>query len=93
MPGISAVSPPTRAQPASRQRLGDAGEHLARGADIEPAGREVVEEEQRLGALHDEVVDAHRDEVDADRLVPAGGDRDLELGADPVGGRDQDRIA
>jgi hypothetical protein len=42
--------------------------------------------------LHDEVVDAHRDQVDADRVVTSGGDRDLELGADAVGGGDQDRI-
>ena len=59
---------------------------------VELAGGEIVEEEQRLGALHDEVVDAHRDEVDADRVVHAGLDGDLELGADAVGGRDQDRI-
>ena len=36
------------------------------GGDIELAGGEVVEEEQRLGALDDDVVDAHGDEVDAD---------------------------
>src|SRR5262249_7489233 len=62
------------------------------GLDVEPAAREVVEEEQRLGALHDEVVDAHGDEVDADGVVPAGGDGELELGADAVGGGDQDRV-
>ena len=64
------------------------------GADLrrELAGREIVEEEQRLGALHDDVVDAHRDEVDADRVVAAGLDRDLHLGADAVVGRDQDRV-
>ena len=35
---------------------------------IELADRDVVEEEQRLGALAHEVVDAHRDEVDPDRV-------------------------
>ena len=64
----------------------------AAGLDVELAGREVVEEEQRLGALHDDVVDAHRDEVDADRVVDAGLERDLELGADAVGAGDQDRV-
>ena len=60
---------------------------------VELAGGEVVEEEQRLGALHDDVVDAHGDEVDADRVVDAGLDGDLDLGADAVIGRDQDRVA
>ena len=60
---------------------------------LDLAGGEVVEEEQRLGALDDDVVDAHRDEVDADRVEDAGFDRDLELGADAVGGADQDRVA
>ena len=59
---------------------------------IELAGGEIVEEEQRLGALHDEVVDAHGDEVDADRVVVAGLDGDLQLGADAVIGGDQHRI-
>ena len=65
-----------------------------RGADlgIELAAGEIVEEEQRLRALHHEVVDRHGDEIDADRVVPAGLDRDLDLGADAVGGGDQDRI-
>jgi len=73
--------------------LGDAGDDRPSGLDLELTGGEVVEEEQRLGALHDEVVDAHGNEVDADRLVPPGGDGDLQLGADTVGGRDQDGIA
>ena len=73
--------------------VGDAGDDWRAGRDVELAGREVVEEEERLGALHDQVVDAHRDEVDADRVVLAGVDRDLELGADAVGGGDQDRVA
>jgi hypothetical protein len=42
--------------------------------------------------LHHEIVDAHGDEIDADGVVLAGGDGDLELGADPVGGCDQDRV-
>ena len=55
-------------QPAA---LGDAGDDRRALVGIELAGREIVEEEQRLGALHDDVVDAHGDEVDADRVVPA----------------------
>ena len=64
---------------AADDRLGDVRR--------QPAGREVVEEEQRLGALHQDVVDAVVDEIDADRVVPVGQERDLQLGADAVGAR------
>ena len=73
--------------------LGDALDDVAAVVDVERAGGEIVEEEERLGALHDEVVDAHRDEVDADRAVLAALDGDLQLGADAVGRRDEDRVA
>src|SRR5215469_17450611 len=64
-----------------------------RDAELELAGGEIIEEEQRLGALHNEIVDAHGDEIDADRVVPAGEDGELELGADAVGSGDQDGVA
>ena len=69
--------------------FGDPGDHRARLRHRELAGGEIVEEKQRLGAGNDEVIDAHRDKVDPDRVVQAGVDRDLELGPDPIGGRDQ----
>ena len=72
--------------------FGDAGDDRGRRLRIELAAGEVVEEEQRLGALHHEVVDRHRHEVDADAAMQAGLDRDLDLGADAVGGGDQHRI-
>jgi hypothetical protein len=72
--------------------LGDSGNYRRRMVGIEPSGREIVEEEQRLGALDDKVVDAHRHEIDADRIEAAGLDRELQFGPDAVGGRDQDRI-
>src|SRR5690606_9908098 len=59
---------------------------------VELAGGEIVEEEQRFGALHDEVVDAHGDEIDPDRVVLSGIDGDLELGADAVIGSHQNRV-
>ena len=64
------------------------------GADTrhQLAGGVIVEEEQRLGALDDDVVHAHRHEIDADRVVAAGLDGDLDLGADAVIGRHQDRV-
>ena len=61
-------------------------------AVLELAGSEVVEEEQWLGALDDQVVDAHGDEIDAHRVVPATVDRQLQLGADTVIARHQQRV-
>ncbi len=72
--------------------FGDAADDRRALVRIELAGGEIVEEEQRLGALHDDVVDAHGDEVDADRVVLARVDGDLQLGADAVIGGDQHRV-
>jgi len=71
----------------------DAGDDGCSGRDVEPAAGKVIEEEEGFGALHDEVVDAHGHEVDADGVVPAGRDGDLELGAHAIGRGDEDRIA
>ncbi len=68
----------------------DALDDGARDRAVEPAGRVIIEEEQGLGALHDEIVDAHGDEVDADRVVESRFDRDFDLGADAVIGGDED---
>ena len=57
--------------------LRDRGDDAHRDIAVELAGREIVEEEQRLGALHDQVVGAHRDEVDADAVMPPAVDRQL----------------
>ena len=48
----------------------DAADEAGDGLRVEPADGDVVEEGERLGAAADDVVGAHRDEVDADR-VPA----------------------
>ena len=92
MPGISAVSPPISAQPASPAAVAMPATTCGADLGLELAAGEIVEEEQRLGALHDEVVDAHRDEIDADRVVASGLDGELDLGADAVGGGDQHRV-
>ncbi len=65
-----------------------------RGDDIlvEPAGSEIVQEQKRFRSLDDDVVDAHRHQVDSDRVKDAALDRDLHLGADAVVGGDEDRI-
>ena len=72
--------------------FGDAGDDRRGGLGIELAAGEIVQKEQRFGALHHEVVDRHRHQVDADAAMQAGLDRDLDLGADAVGGGDQDRV-
>ena len=92
-PGCSAVSPPTRAQPASRQPAATPADELGDLLRVEPPDRDVVEEEQRLGAAADDVVGAHRDEVEADRVVAAERRGDRGLRADAVGRRDEDRLA
>jgi len=53
---------------------------------------DVVEEEERLGALHEYVVHAVIDEILADRVVPAGEESDLELRSDAVDARDEHRL-
>jgi len=72
--------------------FGDAANDVLPDRRVDPTGRVVVEEEQRFGALDDEIVDAHRHQVDADRVVDAGVDCDLELGADAIIGRHQQRV-
>ena len=92
MPGISAVSPPISAQPAWRQPSAIEATTAAATVVVELPASVIIEEEQRLGALDDEVVGAHRDQVDADAVVAAELDRQLELGPDAVVGGDQQRI-
>ncbi len=71
---------------------GDALQHVGGDVDVEALAHEVVEEEERLGALHQDVVDAHRDEIDADRVVPVEREGELQLRADAVGAGDQHRL-
>src|SRR5262249_48891948 len=70
----------------------DAAHDRLADVDVERAAREVVEEEERPRADGEDVVHAHGDEIDADAVVDAGRERDLELGADAVGAAHQDRI-
>ena len=72
-------------------RAGEPLDDLDRDVRVEPAGRQVVEEEQRLRALDEDVVDAVIDEVDADSAVHAGHERDAQLGAHAVGAGDEHR--
>ena len=91
-PGCSDISPPSSAQPRLPAALRDPGDELVDLFGDELADRDVVEEEQRFGALRGDVVDRHRDAVDADRGAPAGEAGDRRLRADAVGGRDEQRV-
>ena len=68
--------------------FGYAGDDLFHGGNLETSGSDVIEKEQWLRALDDEIVGAHGDEVDTDRVVAAGRASDQQLGANSVGGRD-----
>ena len=85
-PGCSAVSPPSSAHAGAPASLGHAFHDRRHALGHDLADRQVVQEEQRLGAGAHDVVGAHRDQVDADRVQPTGHPRDLELRADAVGG-------
>jgi len=70
----------------------EAADDLLNDVGIEVASGEVIEEEERRGALHGYVVNAVIDEVAADAGVEAELDGELELAADAVGGGDQDGV-
>ena len=72
--------------------VGEAGDDFLGDFAVEASGGEVVEEEERRGALHGDVVDAVVDQVGADGVVDAELEGDLELGADAVGGGDEDGL-
>jgi hypothetical protein len=72
--------------------LGDAADHAHGDRLVELAAGEIIEEEERLGALHEHVVHAHRHQVDADPVVASERECELQLGADAVGAGDEDRL-
>src|SRR5215475_6535263 len=74
---------------ASRQPI----DNLGNDGGIEFARGDVIEEEERPGALNQNVVDAMRHEVVADSVVDARGERHFQLGSDPVAARYQNRLA
>ncbi len=73
--------------------VGDAADHLQGGPGLELAGGEIVEKKKRLSPLRQDIVHPHGHEVDAHRIVGVHHEGDLELGPDPVCGRDQNRVA
>ncbi len=87
-----AVSPPSRAQSASMQPPRYPLDDLLQSGRVVVRHGHVVEEEQRLGAAAERVVDAHRHQVDADRVVHAGQLSHLQLRAHAVGAGNQHRL-
>ena len=71
----------------------DARNHCGGDGGVQLADREIIQEEQRHRALHGDIVDAVVHQVLADRVVAAGEERDLQLGADAIGRADQHRLA
>ena len=65
--------------------LGDAFNHIGGARHIELAAGEIVEEKQRLCALHEDVVHAHGHQVDAHGVVNIPFKRQFQLGAYAVG--------
>ncbi len=72
---------------------GDPLDHLVGHRLVELAGGIVVEKVQRLGALDDDVVGAHGDQIDTHAVVDPGVDGEPQLGADAVGSGYQHRPA
>src|SRR5262245_20092123 len=68
-------------------------DNLGDDVGVEFPRGDVIEEEERPGALNQDVVDAVRHEVVADRVVDARGERYFQLRAHSVATRDQDRLA
>ena len=68
------------------RRLGD---HLRGNVRIQFSAGEVVQEKQGLGALNQHIIDAHGDQVDADRVMSSQLLCDHQLGADAVGSGNQ----
>src|SRR4030095_2867262 len=71
---------------------GDAAPHGAGYFDIELTANKVVQEKQRLCPLGQDIVHAHSDEIDADGVVNAAHERDLELGSNAVCGGNSHRM-
>ncbi len=77
---------------AAAASIGDASDQVAQELGIDDGGGDVVEKEEGLGALHDQVVDVHRDQVDADGVEDSKVRGELDLCANAVTAGHQDRV-
>src|SRR3954467_15976576 len=72
---------------------GNTLDYLRCSCDIKFSAGEVIQKEQRFGTLHQNIVYAHRDQVDADRIVPVQLECEFELGANAIGAGNQYGVA
>lgn len=72
--------------------FGDARDDAFRDISVELSAGIVIEEEERLCPLHDQIIRAHGNKIDADAVMLARFDGKLELRADPVIGGHKQRI-
>ena len=70
----------------------DAANHSGRSLDTQPATGKVVQKVQGLCPLNENVVDAHRHQIDPNGVMPIKGKREFELGPDAVSPRNQDGL-
>ncbi len=80
------------AQPFSLHAVRQTADDLLDHFIFEATGGEVIEKEERLRALHGDVIDAVVYQVLTDSVMNAELEGDLELGADAIGARDEHGI-
>jgi len=69
--------------------VADAGDELFEEQGVIFSERDVVEEEERFGAEAETVVDAHRDEINADGVKDTGMNCDFDFRSDSIGTGDE----
>src|SRR5258708_2274499 len=76
----------------TRAPFGDAGDDVCGLCDVDAPAGEIVEKEKWIGAVAQDVIDAHRDQIDTDRFVGSSGKGNLQFRADAVAARHENRI-
>ncbi len=91
-PGVLGGLPADERTAGLHAAVRDAGNDRRDPLGVQLAARDVVLQEQRLGAAGDQVVDHHGDQVDTDGVVDVQRLRDRGLRADPVRRRREHRL-
>src|SRR5579863_244426 len=87
--GLAADQAGARESTTSRDPFND----RRRDSGVKFTATDIVKEKQRARVMTDDVIDAHRDQIDPDRIMAAGGEGDLEFGPDAVGAGDEYRFS
>ena len=66
--------------------FGNTSNHLFGTGDIQFSSCKVIEEQQRLSTLHNQIIDAHGNQVNANRVMLAGINGNFQLGSHAIGG-------